>query len=62
MNSEQINAIYDCFGKKDMTRSAFHTEMRRLADPKRLADEAHDIAVGNMNRRAIDKKIHAGDL
>ena len=60
MNNEQINAIYNSFGKKDMTRADFHAQMHNLTDPKRLADEANSIARGEINRKKIN--MRASDL
>ena len=64
MTGEQIDAIYGSFGEagQDMTKAEFHRQVRELTDPKRMADEAHSLAKGSMNRKAIDRKIHASDL
>jgi len=57
MTNEDINAIYNAFDEKgqDMPRAAFHAQMRHLTDPKLMANEAHDIAVGNINRKKINQ-------
>jgi len=59
MNSGDINAIYNSWDEKgqNMTRAEFHRQMQRLTDPKLMADEAHDIARGEIARKQIDKKI-----
>ena len=56
MTSEAINAIYDNFTDKNMTREQFHREMNRLTDPKLMADEAQQIARGEIARKQIDNR------
>lgn len=57
MTNEQINAIWDSFGEKgqDMTRAAFHAQVRHLTDPKLMADEAQQIARGEIARKQINR-------
>jgi hypothetical protein len=51
-----LDAIYDRFRRKDMSRRAFKRAYRRIMDPKRLAREAEEIALHRNVLRTMRRK------
>lgn len=56
MTNEELNAIWNGFGKtgQNMTKEQFYKQMNQLTDPKLMADEAQQIARGRIARKQID--------
>jgi hypothetical protein len=48
-----LDALYDSFRRKDMTRRGFKRAYGKLMDPKRMAKEAEDIALHNRVRQSL---------
>jgi hypothetical protein len=51
-----LDAIYDRFRRKDMSRRAFKRAYYRIMDPKRMAREAEDIALHRSVLRTMRRK------
>lgn len=51
-----LDALYDSFRKKDMTRRGFKKAYQRIMDPKRMAREAEDIALHNRVRKSLRRR------
>lgn len=48
-----LDALYDTFRKKDMTRRAFKRAYTRVMDPKRMAREAEELALHQSVKRSL---------
>jgi hypothetical protein len=51
-----LDALYDSFRIKNMTRRGFKKAYGRLMDPKRMAREAEDIALHNRVRQSLRRR------
>lgn len=52
INRQEIDAIYNQFDNKDMTREDFHREMRDLLSPAKAASDLRGIVLDRQLRRA----------
>ncbi len=57
MTREQINAMYDAFEKKDMSRAEFHKAYARLMDPGTMQEDFAKIRHMRTTKKQIDKAI-----
>lgn len=60
MTREQINALYDAFEKKDMSRTEFHKAYARLMDPATMQEDFARIRHQRTTKGQIDKVLGDG--
>jgi len=57
MDRNEINAIYDAFDNKDMSREQFHQEMQRLLDPQTMAEDFARLRHMRDEKDRVDKAL-----
>lgn len=53
LRKHYLDALFDSFKKKDMTRRGFKRAYHRIMDPKRMAEDAENLALHNQVRRSL---------